>query len=120
MSDSGESTKTRWKNPVSICLMICAILFVALGIFIKAGTGNIVQHRLLPYFVDITRGVGEYMDKVFGVVVFAVQLGLIGLLVARSQSDGKKTRVALSLGGVLFCLAYFILISGAYILPRLH
>lgn len=109
-----------WVNPITICIGICVVLFISFGIQFGESIVTITQQIFLPYFLDISKGIGKQGALAFRGIVLIIQLGVIGLVIARSNSNEKNARAALSTFGILLVLVYFILIAVGYILPRLH
>lgn len=111
---------SRWVNPVTIFIAICVVLFMTFGIQFGESIGTILKQILLPYFLDVSTGVGNQGALIFRAVALIIQLGVIGLVVARSSSTEKTNRAALSAVGIFLVLIYFVFVGVGYLLPRLH
>ena len=107
-----------FRNPVSYCI------YFILGILVVTSFGEaplvVLQHLILPYTVDISRGVGETGAATFRGVTFLAQLliALFILLVVKAKATGP--RVVLSIFGILFVVIYFLVVAFGYIMPRFH
>jgi len=107
-----------FRNPVSYCIYVACgtLLILSFGESLRV----VFQHLILPYTVDISRGVGSEVAKVFRAVTFLLQFLVIGsvLLVANAKSKGQ--RVVLSIIGILLVVLYFLVVVFGYVVPRLH
>ena len=80
----------------------------------------VLQHLILPYTVDISRGVGEAGASIFRGVTFLAQflVALFVLAVVNAKAPGQ--RIVLSIFGILFVVMYSLIVAFGYVMPRFH
>ena len=107
-----------FRNPVSYSIYFACSFLIVIG-FGEAPL-VVLQHLLLPYTLDISRGVGETGATMFRAIVFLAQslVILFVLLVSNSEASGK--RITLSVVGILLVFVYFLVVTFGYVVPRLH
>ena len=106
------------RNPVSYAT------YVAFGVLFLASLGEspfvVLQHLLLPYTVDISRGVGEAGASIFRAVVFLAQALVVMSILLLVHADKARNRVLLSAFGILFVFVYSVVVAFGYVMPRFH
>lgn len=107
-----------FRNPISYCI------YCVVGILVLAGIGEaplvVLQHLVLPYTVDISRGIGEAGASIFRAVTFSVQFLVILFIVLVVNAKKAGQRIVLSIFGILFVVVYFLVVVFGYVIPRFH
>ena len=106
------------RNPVSYSLYAFVVLFAV----ISFGESPILvlQHVLVPYTVDISRGIGNAGVPVFRAVAMMSQCLMCFFIYMASRHQSKSRRLAFSVIGICFVILYFLIVAFAYVMPRLH
>ncbi len=106
------------RNPVSYAT------YLAFGTLFLASLGEsplvVLQHLLLPYTVDISRGVGDAGATIFRAVVFLAQALVVMAVLLLVHADKARNRALISAFGILFVLVYSVTVAFGYVIPRLH
>jgi len=109
---------TVFRNPISYSI------YALFGILVLLSFGEspllVLQHLIVPYTVDVSRGVGDEGAKVFRAITFLVQalIAVSILLVVNAKSGGQ--RIGISIVGVILAIMYVLIVVLGYILPRFH
>jgi len=112
--------KPSYWNPVTRAVAVGSALFLLLGWQIGANIGTIAMHLFLPYFVDISRGVGSSGAIIFRALAFLLQAGLIATVIASLATREKEFSKGLIALAVILIIVYLLLLIIGYLLPRLH
>ncbi|MCH9694512.1 MAG: hypothetical protein K0U72_08390 [Gammaproteobacteria bacterium] len=109
---------TLLRNPVSYSI------YLASGILVLASVGEsplvVLQHLIVPYTVDVSRGFGEVGAQIFRATTFVTQCIVLASVAIVIHADSSSRRFALSILGIVFVIAYFLIITIGYIVPRFH
>ena len=108
------------RNPVLWCLAAGSLVLLIAGIALGESVGVLVRHLLIPYSVDITRGVGRDGALWFRSLSLGLQALVAAAAFARSRATASDTRFSWSTAGVALTALYFILIVLGYLAPRFH
>lgn len=114
--------KSRFTNALTLFIGICfAVIAVVLGGF---GSGEslatIAKVLFAPFFLDISRGVGEYLALAFRWVTLVSYSAVVGLVILRIRAKEKMPQIALSIFGILMTVVHFLIVGFGYGSTGLH
>ncbi len=109
-------------NPLTIFIGICILLITVLLWWFAQGESITTISKILfaPFLLDISRGVGDSLAKIFRWVTFASYLIVIAIVVLRYLAKGKIAKITLSIIGIFLAIVHFSIVGLGYVSTGLH